>query len=83
MLIHIGNGYLVRDCDVVGIFDLDGAVTPEATTEFLKKMESEGKCDSAVLDLPRSFVLEESKGEEKVILSHISSQALATRDKGY
>lgn len=83
MLIHIGNGYLVRDCDVVGIFDLDGEMTGEATTDFLKKMEAEGKCESAVLDLPRSFVLEASKGEEKVILSHISSQALASRDKGY
>ena len=83
MLIHIGNGYLVRDRDVVGIFDLDGAVTPEITTDFLKRMESEGKCDSAVLDLPRSFVLEEAQGEEKVILSHISSGALASRDKGY
>lgn len=83
MLIHIGNGYLVRDCDVVGIFDLDGAVTPEATTEFLKRMEAEGKCDSAVLDLPRSFVLEAAGSDEKVILSHISSTALASRDKGY
>lgn len=83
MLIHIGNGYLVRDRDVVGIFDLDGETTGEATTEFLKKMESAGKCDSAVLDLPRSFVLEALGEEEKVILSHISSSALATRDKGY
>ena len=83
MLIHIGNGYLVRDCDVVGIFDLDGAVTPEATTEFLKRMEAEGKCDSAVLDLPRSFVLEAVGSDEKVILSHISSTDLAGRDKGY
>ena len=83
MLIHIGNGYLVRDRDVIGIFDLDGAVTPEITTNFLKRKQAEGKCDSAVLDLPRSFVLEESGGEEKVILSHISSGALASRDKGY
>jgi len=83
MLIHIGNGYLVRDRDVVGIFDLDGEVTGETTTDFLKNMESAGKCDSAVLDLPRSFVLEASDNEEKVILSHISSSALALRDKGY
>lgn len=83
MLIHIGNGYLVRERDVVGIFDLDGETTPQITTDFLKKMEEKGACESAVLDLPRSFVLEEANGEEKVILSHISSGALVGRNKGY
>ena len=83
MLIHIGNGYLVRDRDVIGIFDLDGDVTPEITTEFLKKRQEAGECESAVLDLPRSFVLEEADGKQKVILSHISSTALAGRNKGY
>ncbi len=83
MLIHIGNGYLVRHCDVIGIFNLDGDVTDEITTEFLKKSEDEGRLESAVLDLPRSFVLEEKGGEEKVILSHISSLSLAGRKKGF
>ena len=83
MLIHIGNGYLVRERDVVGIFDLDGDVTPEITTEFLKKKEASGETESAVLDLPRSFVLEVADGHQKVILSHISSGALVGRNKGY
>ncbi len=83
MLIHIGNGYLVRDRDVIGIFDLDGDVTPEITTGFLKKRQEAGECESAVLDLPRSFVLEEVDGKQKIILSHISSTALAGRNKGY
>lgn len=83
MLIHIGNGYLVRERDVVGIFDLDGEVTGEATSDLLRRAQSEGKCESAVLDLPRSFVLTEDGASEKVILSHISSASLAARDKGY
>ena len=83
MLIHIGNGYLVRDRDVVGIFDIDGEVTPDITTDFLKKRQEAGACESAVLDLPRSFVLEASGKDQKVILSHISSASLAGRNKGY
>ena len=83
MLIHLGNGYLVRGRDVIGIFDLDGEVTPQITTDFLKKSQERGECESAVLDLPRSFVLEVEDGREKVILSHISSGALAGRDRGY
>lgn len=83
MLIHIGNGYLVRDRDVIGIFDIDGEVTPDITTDFLKKREEAGECESAVLDIPRSFILEADGDGQKVILSHISSSSLAGRNKGY
>ncbi|MCI9450372.1 MAG: DUF370 domain-containing protein [Clostridiales bacterium] len=79
MLIHIGNEYLVRARDVIGIFDLDGDITPQITTEFLKASQKNGRCESAVLDLPRSFVLTEKDGKEKVILSHLSSSALGER----
>ena len=83
MLIHLGNGYLVRERDGLGIFNIDGDVTDEITTEFLRKSEERGEVVSAVLDLPRSFVLESVNGKEKVILSHISSVSLAGRKKGF
>lgn len=99
MLIHIGNGYLVRERDVVGFFDIDGNVTPPITAEFLRSAERGGKCASAVLDLPRSFVIEspersggasrvkirhgEGGSDELVILSHLSSSALAGRAEKY
>ena len=83
MLIHLGNGYLVRARDVIGIFNIDGDVTDEITTDFLRKSEERGEVESAVLDLPRSFVLENSERGEKVILSHISSLSLAGRKKGF
>ena len=104
MLIHIGNGYLVRERDVIGFFDIDGSVTPPITAQFLREAERRGQCASAVLDLPRSFVLEvpakegragggTSRGrvggkksrrgtDELVILSHLSSVALARRADG-
>lgn len=83
MLIHIGNGYIVRGDDVVGIFDLDGDVTGEATSDFLRRAERDGRTETSVLDLPRSFVLTDGRDGEKVILSHISSQSLAGRDRGF
>ena len=83
MLIHLGNGYLVRDVDVVGIFNIDGDSTDEITTDFLRKSQERGEVESAVLDLPRSFVLESKNEGEKVILSHISSLSLAGRKKGF
>jgi len=90
MLKHIGAGYLVRENDIVGYFDMDGKVDSAVTKEFLKAAEKGGRCDVAGDDLPRSFVLTAekrckaaSKSEqvvgEKVIFTHISTQALKKR----
>ncbi len=80
MLIHIGAGYLVREKDIVGYFDIDGKVDSAVTKDFLKQAEKAGRCDTAGTDLPRSFVLTaKEKGEEKVVFTHISTQALKKR----
>lgn len=90
MLIHIGAGYLVREDDIIGYFDIDGKVDSDVTKDFLKKAEKMGRCDTAGTDLPRSFVLAVprvrgnktahlSADGEKVIFTHISTQALKKR----
>ena len=45
------------------------------TTEFLKASQKNGRCESAVLDLPRSFVLTEKDGRQfnLSVLLNISS----------
>jgi len=90
MLKHIGAGYLVREEDIIGYFDMDGKVDSAVTKEFLKQAERTGRCDTAGFDLPRSFVLTSKKkrtaaerseqtADEKVIFTHISTQALKKR----
>ena len=90
MLKHIGAGYLVREEDIIGYFDLDGKVDSAVTKEFLKNAERSGQCDTAGFDLPRSFVVtakkrqnvlrkSEQSNDEKVIFTHISTQALKKR----
>lgn len=94
MLIHIGAGTLVREGDILGYFDLDGKVDSAITKDFLQRAEKCKRCVSAGCDLPRSFVLcakqrrsclskprNGSDGEagEKVIFTHISTQALKKR----
>ena len=69
----------MRDNYIVGIFDLDGEVTPKITGEFLAAAQTEGVVMSAGDDIPRSFVLCSDKKGEEVILSHISSSTLAQR----
>ena len=67
MYIHIGGGYVLRDEDIIGFFDIDGTHSSDITKEFLKKYESEARTDLAGEDLPRSFVLPD---ETKVYPGH-------------
>ena len=61
MYVHIGSDRIVRLCDIVGIFDLDGEITTEDTGEFLKG--AEGITSLAGDDLPRSFVVISPKAD--------------------
>ncbi|MBE6617897.1 MAG: DUF370 domain-containing protein [Ruminococcaceae bacterium] len=77
MYIHIGAGCNVRDCDVIGFFDMDGKWDSDTTKAFLKNAEKKGKTESAGYDLPRSFVLT----DDKIIFSHISTTAILGRSE--
>ncbi len=79
MYLHIGAGVLLREKDVIGIFDLDGKVTTADTAFFLRKAEREGKASLAGDDLPKCFVLTAGKNEENVVFSPISAKVLAAR----
>ena len=73
MFIHIGSGKSVKKSDLIGIFDIDGKITPEITANFLKKAQKEGKVDSAGEDLPKSFVLVGNKDKTEIIFCRINA----------
>ncbi len=79
MICHVGAGTLIRDGDVVGIFDLDGEVTTAMTAEFLRAAEKKKRTVSASADIPRAFVLAADGEKENVILTRLSTPAVAKR----
>ena len=85
MYTHVGNRTIVRDSELLGIFDLDGQVTEADTAALLSRMEKENNVEMAdEMGLPKCFLLISSRkrnGErrEKAILSCISAAALAGR----
>ncbi len=81
MYVHIGGGYVMRDSDIIGFFDLDGKHSSDITKEFLKKYETEARTDLAGDDLPRSFVLSDELGEAVAVFSHISTSAILQRTR--
>lgn len=71
---------MVPDRDILGIFDLDNASWAYKTREFLQRAEQEGRAIWLTEDLPRSFVLVDSRwGEPVVYVSPLSSSTLSGR----
>ena len=79
MICHVGAGTLIKDGDVVGIFDLDGKVTTATTAAFLREAEKKGRTALASSDIPRAFVLISGEKKEEVIFTRLSTAAVAKR----
>lgn len=88
MYIHIGSNRMLRADDIVGIFDLDGQITPEDTKRLLRRIDSEGRAALAGDDLPRSAVLVCAKHRDgddpadSIIYSRLTTQSLTKRAEG-
>lgn len=85
MYLHIGNGQSVKKKDVIGIFDLDTSTVTKTGKDFINRNERRGAVEYSDDDLPRSFVLVNEDGKNKVKLSRISSKGLLARanESGY
>lgn len=80
MYLHLGQSFIVPDREILGIFDLDNASWAYKTREFLERAEQESRAIWLTDDLPRSFILVDSRwGEPVVYFSPLSSAVLASR----
>ena len=79
MYLHIGNGKSIKKDKIIGIFDIDNVTVSKTGKDFINRMEKEGLIEYDYMDIPRSFVLFEDKGINKVNLSRISTQGLKIR----
>ena len=83
MYLHIGNGVSIKDCDVIGIFDLDTATVSKITKKYISENERLGRVEYTDFDLPRSFIVCGNKRTGyKVKLSRISTLGLRQRADG-
>ena len=80
MYLHMGQDFIVREQEIIGIFDIDTTSTSKRTREFLERAENEGAVVSMSNDIPKSFIVTDFP-YETVYLSPISSAALAGRAK--
>lgn len=77
MYLHIGEDTLIRDKDIIGIFDMDTSTVNKATRDYLKKAEQEKRVVYVNYDLPKCFVVT----DKKVFISPINTSTLSKRAK--
>ena len=81
MYINIGGDMAVRDRSLIGLFDLDGASLSKKTMELLKSAEEEGGLINVTEDVPKSFLLTEEYGMERVYFTQLSAATIEKRTK--
>ena len=79
MYLSIGADFAVRQDAILGIFDLDNASWSRHTRAFLREAEQQGQAVAVTDELPKSFLLTEEFGLERVYLTQLSSAALEKR----
>ena len=79
MYLHLGQGVVVMQSTIIGIFDLDNTTSSYITRDFLSRAEKKGRVINISDDLPKSFILCREDGEETVYLSQLASATLLRR----
>ena len=79
MYLHLGKGSIVNDREIIGIFDLDITSQSHLTRKYLSAAEKAGQVETACDDLPKSFVVCESGGKRRLILSQMAASTLLKR----
>lgn len=82
MYLHIGNDFVVKKTDIIGIFDLDNTSQSILTRKYLSRCEKEGRVINASgEELPKSFVVCSRDNFQQVYLSQLNSSTLLRRSE--
>ena len=79
MFLHVGNNKNIRTKNVIGIFDMDNTTVSVITRKYLTGKQKQGLVESAMEEIPKSFILYRDGDEYKICFSQLSTSALMGR----
>lgn len=79
MIIHIGNEIAIKSSEIVGIFDIENTSTGSITREFLNHFGKVSKVVNVSYDMPKSFILCNSKKQQVLYITNVSVGTLKHR----
>ncbi len=85
MFLHLGKDTVIKDEDIIGIFDLDTATVSRNTRKYLNNAEKKKETVTVSYELPKSFVVcaKPKSKEKKIYISQISSVTLLKRSSNF
>ena len=81
MYIHLGNEIVVKEDEIIGIFDLETTTVSKHSRKFLEIAEKNKQVINVSYELPKSFIITNKNNENKVYISQISTSTLQKRSK--
>lgn len=82
MYLHLGQNTVVRDREIIGIFDLDITSQSPRTRRYLNTAQRRGEVVAVTEELPKSFVVTGKRGRQRVFISQLSTATLLRRSEG-
>ncbi len=79
MYLHLGNETVIRQDDIIGIFDLDNSTISTKTREFLANAQKTGQVINVSDELPKSFVLCHENDGFKIYICQLATVTLSKR----
>ena len=79
MYLHAGNNKIIREKDIIGIFDADNSTLSYITRKYLADAEKEERVITAKDEIPKSFILYKENGKYMICFSQISTASLMGR----
>ncbi|MFR3991804.1 MAG: extracellular matrix regulator RemB [Angelakisella sp.] len=83
MYLHLGQETVVRERDIIGIFDLDNTTVSRHTRKTLNEAEKAGRVINVTDDLPKDLChhhpARQKTGEDMVYLCQLSTGTLKKR----
>ena len=80
MYIHIGQDTVIVDEEIIGIFDMENTTVMKSTVDYLNKAEKNGNVNNvAPFELPKSFIVTNTKKGKKIHISPVSVGTILKR----
>lgn len=87
MYLYLGQNVVIRDEEILGIFDLENTTISKHTRKFLNEAQKENVVEAVTLDIPKAFVVTASprtkKEKRRVYLTQMSPATLRKRVQEY
>ena len=81
--LHLGQDVVVRQQDIIGVFDMENTTVSATTRRYLTAAEKAGRVEYVSMELPKSFAVcappRGKAGEERVYISQIAPRTLQKR----